>query len=98
MDVREAAKLIEGRARDYRPALPDLQLRLLKRRAYLDAAKSHPPVAEQIELGLFADFEAEFRTPVFSAYAEHVLTACPQMVVEILAGEPRQLHRPYIDG
>jgi hypothetical protein len=98
MNVRETAQLIRHRVRDYRPALPDLKLRLVQRPAYLDAARSHPPIADQIELGLIEDLEAELRSAIFGTYAQHLLTACPEMFADILSEEPARLHRPYVDG
>lgn len=98
MNAREAAYLISHRVDDYRPALPDLKLRLVRRAAYLEAAREHPSVAEQVALGLIEDVEAEFKKPVLGLYDEHLLTACPEMFVEILSEEPARIHGPYLDG
>jgi hypothetical protein len=98
MNQRDTVDLLTHRVKDYRPALPDLRLRLMRRPAYFHALKDHPPVAEQLALGLIEDLEAELRAPVFGTYAEHLLTACPELFVEILAEEPPRLHRPYVDG
>ena len=96
MDVREAAALIRHRVRDYQPALPTLHVRFLRRAAYKEALADHPPVAEQISLGLVD--EERLRQAVFGTYEETLLTASPELFVEILHDEPRRLHRPYVDG
>ena len=98
MDVREATYLIDHRVRDYRPKLPRLQLRFLRKPAYLDAARDHPAFAEEITLGLLDDLETDLRHPIFATLTDHLLTACPEMVVQLLADEPRSLHHPYVDG
>jgi hypothetical protein len=97
MQVREAATLISHRVDDYRPALPPVELRLLRRPRYQEAARQHPPIAEQISLGLL-DEDADVRLPVFATLETRVITACPEIVVDNLANEPARLHRPYVDG
>lgn len=98
VNVRETAALIRHRVEDYRPALPDIQVRFVRPALYYEAARGHPPVADQLALGLIEDLESEFRQPVFGTYSLHLLTACPEMFVKILARENPRIHRVYVDG
>ena len=98
MDVRETASLIRHRVHDYRPAIPTLQLRLLRRAPYQDALRAHPPIADQIALGLVGDDDQSLRQPVFGTYDDTLLIASPELFVEILDREPRRLHSAYVDG
>src|SRR5438445_11031790 len=98
MDVAEASRLITKRVDDYRPQLPDLQLRLVRTKEYYETVRRDPDIAEQVALGLIEDVETEVKTPVLATLTLHLLTACPELIVKKLVGEPPSLHRPYVDG
>ena len=83
---------------DYRPVLPHASLRFFDRESYLGAARDDPCVADELAVGWFEDFEAEFRDPVLADAAHEVVTVCPPLMREIVEAEPPRIQRAYVEG
>src|SRR5438132_2374347 len=83
---------------DYRPVLPDVQLRLLRTEAYLVAARDDPGVQEHLALGWYDDFEAEFHEPVLANVDRPAVIACPPMFSVLVGDEPPRIQRAYVEG
>src|SRR5438132_6842345 len=83
---------------DYRPVLPDVQLRLLRTEAYLVAARDDPTVHEHLALGWYDDFEAEFREAVLADVTRNTVTACPPMLSRLVDDEPPRIQTAYVEG
>ena len=98
MNPREVASCLEHKMRDYRPVLPDVQLRLLRTQAFLDAARDDLDVQQHVALGWYDDFEAEFREPVLADLEHRMMTACPPMFVRLVDHEPPRIQRAYVEG
>jgi hypothetical protein len=73
-------------------------LRFLEREPYLDAARADTRVREELVMGVFADFEAEFREPVLADVNEERVTVCPPMMRDIVSTEPPRIQRAYVEG
>ena len=83
---------------DYKPVLPAATLQFLDREPYLDAARSDARIRDELVLGLFADFEAEFREPVLTDVDQELVTVCPPLMREIVQPEPPRIQRAYVEG
>jgi hypothetical protein len=83
---------------DYKPVLPRANLRFLEREPYLDVARADERVRDELVVGLFDDFEAEFREPVLADAVHELVTVCPPMMREIVECEPPRIQRAYVEG
>jgi len=55
-------------------------------------------VSDELELGWFTDFDAEFRDPVLADPMREVVTVCPPLMHEIVEPEPPRIQRAYVEG
>jgi hypothetical protein len=83
---------------DYKAVLPHASLQFLEYDAYFDAARADERVRDQMIMGLFADFEVEFREPVLTDVVQELVTVCPPMMREIVEPEPPRIQRAYVEG
>jgi hypothetical protein len=98
MEERHIEGVILKKWSVYRPVLPTVQLRFLRREPYLEAARGDGTVRMQIDLGWFDDFEAEFHDPVLADLECELITACPSMLREAIDPEPPRIQRAFIEG
>jgi hypothetical protein len=82
----------------YRAVLPHATLRFLDREPFLDVARADPRVRDELVIGWFGDFEAEFREPVLADESREVVTVCPPIMREIVEPEPPRIQRAYVEG
>jgi hypothetical protein len=78
--------------------VPAATLRFLEREAYFDAARADARVRDEMLMGLFEDFEAEFREPVLTDVPQRLVTVCPPMMRAIVAPEPPRIQRAFVEG
>ncbi|MBM3670741.1 MAG: hypothetical protein FJW86_00915 [Actinobacteria bacterium] len=83
---------------DYKPVLPAATLQFLDREPYLDAARADARVRDEMVMGLFADFEAEFREPVLTDVDQELVTVCPPLMRQIVEPEVPRIQRAYVEG
>ena len=88
----------DARLADYRPALPHVSVRFLDREPFLDVARGDPRVADELAVGWFDDFEAQFRDPVLTDVVREIVTVCPPIMREVVEPEPPRIQRAYIEG
>lgn len=53
---------------------------------------------DELLLGWFGDFEAEFRDPVLSDTSLEVVTVCSSIMLEIVEPEPPRIQTAYVEG
>lgn len=82
----------------YKPVLPRATLRFLDRELYLDLARGDQRVRDELVMGWFADFEAEFRDPVLTDTERELVTVCPPMMREVVEPEPPRIQRAFVEG
>jgi hypothetical protein len=78
--------------------LPTARLRFLAREPYLDAARTDERIRDELAMGWFEDFEAEFREPVLADVTTETVTVCPPIMREWVDPEPPRIQRAYIEG
>ncbi|MDI6689268.1 MAG: hypothetical protein QME54_02425 [Actinomycetota bacterium] len=98
MNELEIKRLILRKMDVFRSVLPQVSLRFFSRKSYLLWARTIPQVQEEIQLGWYENFEAEFKEPVLALREEKIVGACPSLFVELLKGEPPQIHRLFVEG
>ena len=82
----------------YEPALPDVHVRFLDRKPYLDAARRDQRVREELAVGWFGDFDEEFRDPVLADPVEELVLVCPPIMRDVVAPEPPRIQRAFVEG
>ena len=95
---RGICTLVQHKWAEYRPVLPHAQLRFLDRERYLDAARADARVRDELVMGWFDDFEAEFREPVLADIVTETVTVCPPIMREVVEPEPPRIQRAYVEG
>lgn len=65
--------------------------------SYYEAAKKDPDVLFELDTGFMTTVE-ETRDPVLVAVGERRVTCCPPLIMRLLADEPPELHRPFVEG
>lgn len=91
-------QLVVAKWSDYKPVLPSATLRFLEREPYIDAARGDPRVRDEMVMGVFEDFEHDFREPVLTDVDRELVTVCPPMLREIVDPEPPRIQRAFIEG
>lgn len=98
MEERRIRAVVLSKWADYRPALPSVEVRFLARAPYLDVARRHPHVRDELAWGWLADLEHEFRDPVLADVEAERVTVCPPLMAEIVEPEPPKIQRAYVEG
>ena len=98
MHEQSIQAVVLGKWADYRPVLPNADVRFLERDPYLDAARDDPIVGTELAIGWFEDFAAEFREPVLTDVDSQLVTVCPPIMTEVVEGEPPRIQRAYVEG
>ncbi len=82
----------------YEPALPSVRLRFLAREPYLELARHDRRVREELAVGWFSDFDAEFHDPVLADPDTTLVAVCPSIMREVVAPEPPRIQRAVVEG
>jgi len=90
--------LVQHKWAEYRPVLPHAQLRFLDRDRFLDVARTDSRIRDELVMGWFDDFEAEFREPVLTDVVSETVTVCPPIMREMIEPEPPRIQRAYVEG
>lgn len=98
IEERRICSLVLHKWGDYQPVLPAATLRFLERDAYLDAARADARIRDELVMGVFEDFEAEFRDPVLTDVDQELVTVCPPIMRSIVECEPPRIQRAFVEG
>lgn len=98
MQEPQICTVVAHKWEDYKPVLPHATLRFLDREPYLDLARGDQRVRDELVMGWFADFEADFRDPVLTDTDRELVTVCPPMMREIVEPEPPRIQRAFVEG
>jgi hypothetical protein len=78
--------------------MPHVSVQFLDRESFLDMARGDPRVADELAIGWFDDFEAQFRDPVLTDVAREIVTVCPPIMRDVVEPEPPRIQRAYVEG
>jgi hypothetical protein len=92
---RDVAAICERKMADFQHKARHLALVHLDPEPYLEAASSDPDIRLELETGfLSAD---ELKDPVL-LHAGKELFTCPTLALRVLADEPAEIHRAFVEG
>lgn len=92
-DVRA---IIDRKMRDFRKGHVDL--RHLDVDPFLEAARDDPDVRLAIDTGFLSSLEDDLRDPVLCRIEDRVVVTCPPLAHRVLADEPAEIHRAFVEG
>jgi hypothetical protein len=95
---REVAAIFDRKMADFHHKARALVLRHLDTDPYFDAASDDPDIRLELDTGFIESLEDEFRDPVLVRVDNNALFTCPSLVVKVLAEEPPEIHRPFVEG
>jgi hypothetical protein len=98
MEEARIRSIVLAKWSDYERAAPAVRVRFLAREAYLDAARHDRRVLDDLAVGWFTDFDAEFRDPVLADPVTEQVTVCPPIMRDVVAPEPPRIQRAFVEG
>lgn len=94
----EVVAIFDRKMADFHHKGRPITLQHLDPNAYFDAASHDPDVRLAIETGFYDKLEDDLKDPVLVRLADHELFTCPPLVLRVLADEPAEIHRAFIEG
>ena len=98
IDDLRIQQLVLAKWDHYQPAMPHVSVQFLDRESFLDVAREDPRIADELAIGWFDDFEAQFRDPVLTDVAREIVTVCPPIMRDVVEPEPPRIQRAYVEG
>ena len=94
LDERGVAAIFDKKLADFQHKARDLVLRHLDMELYCDAACDDPDVKLELATG----FIDSIRDPVLVRPDGYELYTCPVLALNVLANEPPEIHRAFVEG
>lgn len=98
LDARAVRLLIDRKAADFRADSRGIQVRHLRLETFFESATLDPEVRFELETGYMQDVSEELRDPVLLSVDSRVLLTCPPLATRVLADEPPEIHRAFVEG
>lgn len=89
---------MDRKSRDFRTSDRGLHVLHLDLDSYLEAAATDPDLRFAVEAGVIQDLALELRDPVLSSWVDRSVVTCPELIVSVLASEPAEIHRAFVEG
>lgn len=83
---------------DFASKVRRLSLAHLGCEAYFDAASDDPDIRLALQTGFIADISEDLRDPVLTRLDDRAVLTCPRLAVRVLADEPPEIHRAFVEG
>ena len=94
-DVRD---IIDRKMADFQHVSRGVRVKHLEPDPYFDAAMEDPDIRFAMETGFITELKQELRDPVVALPDDRVVFTCPSLVVRVLAPEPAEIHRAFVEG
>jgi hypothetical protein len=94
----EVEAIFERKMADFRHKARYLALHHLDADTYFDAASEDPDVRLALDTGFIERLDTDLRDPVIVRVEDHEVFTCPTLVLKVLADEPAEIHRPFVEG
>src|SRR5687768_13034551 len=94
---RDVAAICERKMADFQHKASHLALVHLDPQPYFDAAVDDPDIRFEIETGYLTDLSEELKDPVLLHKGQQLFT-CPVLALRVLADEPAEIHRAFVEG
>lgn len=95
---RDVAAIFDRKMADFQHKARRLALRHLGLETYFDAALDDPDVRLALQTGFIDSVESDLRDPVLVRTEDHAVFTCPSLVLRVLASEPPEIHRAFVEG
>jgi hypothetical protein len=95
---RDIAAICDRKMADFQHKAQRLVLHHLSFDTYLDAASGDPDVVLAVQTGFVSSLEEDYRDPVIARIHEHEVFTCPKLALRVLADEPPEIHRAFVEG
>lgn len=90
--------VIERKVRDFAHVARSVRIRYLPIEPFLEAVRDDPDVRLALETGYIGSLEDDHRDPVVVFPDDRLLLTCPPLAAEVLADEPPEIHRAFVEG
>jgi len=90
--------IFDRKVADFRHKARKLVLHHMDIEAFTGAAVHDPEVRFALDTGFMTDVAAELRDPVIVRLADREVFTCPRLAVRVLADEPAEIHRAFVEG
>ncbi len=94
----EVQAVFDRKMADFQHKVRRLALHHVDLDIFFDAASEDPDIRFAIETGFMSDLEADMRDPVLLRTGDSELLTCPALALKVLATEPAEIHRPFLEG
>jgi hypothetical protein len=94
----DVTAIFERKMADFRHKARRLALHHLPPEPFFDAASADPDVRLALETGFIARIEDDLRDPVLVRMDEQEVFTCPALALRVLADEPPEIHRAFVEG
>jgi hypothetical protein len=94
LDERAVARICDRKLADFHHKARRLVLRHVDLDVYSDAASDDPDISLELQTGLIDSV----RDPVLVRLEDHELFTCPPLAMKLLANEPPEIHRAFVEG
>jgi hypothetical protein len=91
---RDVVAICDRKLADFHHKARDLVVRHVDLGVFEDAASDDPDIRLELETGLID----AIRDPVLVRPEDHELFTCPSLAVDVLAEEPAEIHRAFVEG
>lgn len=90
--------VIERKIRDFEHVARNIRVRHLRIGPYFEAVRDDPDVRLALETGYIGSLEEDHRDPVVVFTGDRMLLTCPPLAAKVLADEPPEIHRAFVEG
>jgi hypothetical protein len=98
LDERDVAAIFDRKMADFHHKARRLALRHLPPETFFDAASDDPDVRLAVQTGFIHSIAEDLRDPVLVRIEDNEVFTCPALVLRVLAQEPPEIHRPFVEG
>jgi hypothetical protein len=95
---REVEAIIDRKMADFHHKATRLALRHLPRDPFFEAAADDPDIRFAVETGYMRSVAEDLRDPVLVRMEDGAVFTCPQLALCVLADEPPEIHRAFVEG
>ena len=95
---RDVEAIFDRKMADFHHKATRLALRHLAMEPYFDAASEDPDIRFAVETGYMTNLAEDLRDPVIVRVEDGALLTCPHLALCVLAEEPAEIHRAFVEG
>ena len=94
----EVEAIFDRKMADFHHKARRLVLHHVNLDVYCDAASDDPDVQLAVQTGFIGSLSEDLRDPVLVRLEDNELFTCPRLALRVLADEPAEIHRAFVEG